>query len=116
MLSLRGDWDVYSSLPPFLGDFRPALPSLTTLEFDLVCDVEVYSSFVQCIRLFANAPNLHTLTLRSMSGRPSFPYPKQRPRLKNLRKLRVVIPAGQSASIACCFASIDLPVLQQLVV
>lgn len=51
MLSLRGDWDVYSSLPPFLGDFRPALPSLTTLEFDLVGDVEVYSSFVQCIRL-----------------------------------------------------------------
>lgn len=116
MLSLRGDWDVYSSLPPFLGDFRPALPSLTTLEFDLVGDVEVYSSFVQCIRLFANAPNLHTLTLRSMSGRPSFPYPKQLPRLKNLRNLRVVIAAGQSASIACCFASIDLPVLQQLVV
>lgn len=59
ILSLRGDWDVYSSLPPFLDYFRPALPSLTMLEFDLVGDVEVYSSFVQCIRLFANAPNVH---------------------------------------------------------
>lgn len=110
---LRGDWDVYHSLPSCLDDFRPALPSLATLEFERVGDMEVYSSFVRLIR---NAQNLHTLTIRTMSGRMSFPYPKQRPRLKNIRKLRVVVAAGQSAKIACYLACIKFPMLQQLVV
>lgn len=114
MLSLRGNWNFYDSLPPFAVNCRPALPSLTTLEFDLVSDTAVFSSFMQCIRLLGNAPTVHTLTVRSMSGitAPS----SQMIQLDNLRRLRIVAAAGQLATIAYFLFRIKCPRLQQLVV
>lgn len=114
MLSLRGDWDFYNSLLPFAINCRTTLPSLTTLELDLVGDKEGFSSSNQCIRLLGNAPNLHTLTVRSMSGYTS--PSAQLLRLENVRKLRVIAAAVQLGTIRNFLYRIKCPRLQQLVV
>lgn len=101
-------------LRPLTPNGRPALLSLSSLDFDLVGNTQGFSSFAQCIRLLGNAPNVHSLTVRSMSG--STVAPAQLLRFENLRNLRVIAAAGQLGTIGKFLDRILCPSLKQLVV